>query len=343
MNNSTMQNEIEISKLYERIGSTWILDGVYIFITAPIGFIGTVLNLFSFLILIKIKMEQTMLYSYLAFYSLNGLVICFIISLVFICYSPRYYPYYLSYFSRLNRAYLVPLVSTFFYFIGNILDIIIAIDRLSIFVKFFKPFSQLNFYLVCLLTISLSLIINIPHFFLYYTKDDYEFFNEIKYNLSTFTYTGRTNFFYSKLGVIITYLQVFIRDIMTLFFEFIISTLAFYYLRKFNNKLIKMNRISSTINPNRFEILRKKIIKDRQMLLLNLIQTFLSFISHILVCMTYFYAAKGVNEELFYWMCVGYFAVCFKHFCTFFILYFFNSNFKNQLSNLLGLKLKTSE
>ena len=250
MKNST-HFEIDLLKLYERIGSTWLLDSVYVFIITPIGLTGTILNLFSFYILQKIKIDQTMLYKYLSFYTLNGSLICFLISLSFTCYSPRYYPDYLSYYSRLGRSFLVPLISTVLYFIGNLLDIIIALDRLSIFVKAFKPLTKLNSYMVCLFITSISLILNLPHFFLYYVKNDDEFYNEIRFNISIFTFTGRTEFFYSTIGMITTYFQIIIRDILTLFMEIIISSLAFYYLRKFNQKLIDMNRYANDSNPNR--------------------------------------------------------------------------------------------
>ena len=162
-NNST---NFDIDLLYERIGSTWVLDSVYLFAIAPISFMGTILNLFSFYILLRIKIDQTMLYKYLAFYSLNGSLICFFISFTLTCYSPRYYPFYFSYFSRFNRAFLAPLVSTVIYFMCNILDILIALERLAIFVKKFKPIDKLNPYLVCFIITLIALIINFPLFFI---------------------------------------------------------------------------------------------------------------------------------------------------------------------------------
>ena len=336
MNNSIHFEFSYIDKLYERMGSTWLLDFVYLFIISPIGFVGCCLNLFSFFILYKIKVKETMLYEYLGFYSLNGSLICFLISLSFICYSPRYYPYYLSYFSRINRAFLAPLVSTILYFVCNLLDILIALERLSIFVKSLKAFNRLNPYLVCLSITLLSLIVNMPLFLSYYVKGDDEFYNEIKFNVSTFVYSGRTDYFYSKVGTIITFVQIIIRDILTLLMELVISSFAFYNLREFNHKLIDMDRISNTFSTNRREILCKKILKDRQILLLNSIQTILSLVSHVLVCITYIYGIRGISADLFNWLCIGYFAICFKHFSFFFILCFFNTNFKNKLFNLFS-------
>ena len=97
-----------------------------------------------------------------------------------------------------------------------------------------------------------------PLYFSYYVKQDDEFYNEMRYNLSTFTYNGRTPFFYSQLGIYITYLQVFIRDIMSVFLEGMTSCLALYHLRKFNKNHIQLIQN----NPNQQEMLRKKISKE---------------------------------------------------------------------------------
>ena len=55
MNVST---KYDIELLYERMGSSWILDSVYLLVTTPIGFIGGILNLLSLFIIYKIKIHQ---------------------------------------------------------------------------------------------------------------------------------------------------------------------------------------------------------------------------------------------------------------------------------------------
>lgn len=335
MNVST---KYDIELLYERMGSSWIVDSVYLLVTTPIGFIGGILNLLSLFIIYKIKIDQTNLYKYLSFYSINGSFFCFLCSLVFIGYSPRYCSYYLGYFARIYRGILFIMIAAISYFIGNMLDIIIALDRLSIFIKSFKPFTKYNPFIVCLVITIISILVNLPIAFSYYVKNDQEFYNDINYSLSSFVYSGRTEYFYSNLATIVSYIQVFIRDITTLVLEILTSSLALYYLKKFNKHQIEMNLFVTEMNEIRREVIRKRIIKDRQLLLVNLIQTIISFISHVLVCVSYVYASRGISSELFTWLCIGYLANCFKHFTNFFIFYFFNSNFKNKFKNLFLCK-----
>jgi hypothetical protein len=334
MANST---NYDMEKIYERIGSFWLPDSVYLFIISPIGLIGGFLNLFSFFILYKITITQTNLYKYLRFYSLNGSILCFIYAIIFISLSPRYYPYFLSYLSRVYRAFIFSGILTSLYFIGNLLDVIIALDRLSIFIKVYKPFTKLNPYLMCSIVILLSTFLNLPIYFSYYVKQDEEFFNEIKYNISTFTYSGRTKLFNSMIGNLLTFVQILIRDIMTLLMEIVISSIAFYYLRKFNKTHMEINVSSNTNSSTRQEALNHKIKKDRQLLLLILIQILLSLFSHAFICLSYIFAIQGVTIEAIYSICICNVVICFKHFSNFFIFYFFNSNFKKKFHSLFNL------
>ena len=57
--NEIITNQTDISLFNERIGSTWLLDSIYLFIITPIGFIGGILNLFSLFIMNKIKIKRT--------------------------------------------------------------------------------------------------------------------------------------------------------------------------------------------------------------------------------------------------------------------------------------------
>lgn len=333
MNNSKIY-DFDWEQVYERMGSSWLIDSIYLFIITPFGIIGCVLNLFSLFILDKITITQTKLYKYLSFHSLNGSILCLVFSFIFVSLSPRYYPYFTSYFSRFHRAFIFSGVHTCLYFIGNLLDLIIALDRLSIFIKSLKPIARLNPYIVCLTVVIISTLTNLPVYYSYYVKEDEEFYNDIKYNISTFTYSGRTRFFNSQIGNLITFIQIVIRDILTLIMEIVISSISFYYFRKFNNYQIQINFTASTINSNRQEAIQQKMIKDRKLLLLNLIQISLSLISHIFVCLSYIFVLKGVTTELIFSICISNIAICLKHFSNFFLFFFFNSNFKNHFYSL---------
>ena len=333
-------NQTELILYYERIGSSWLVDGIYTFLVAPFGLIGIILNLFSLFIFYSIKLKRSKLYIYLRFYTINGSILCFLSSLWFISMSPLYSPFYLSYLWRFFRAYVFTMVFTIIYLISILLDLIIAFDRLAIFYTGLKKFYiKLKPHLIIISFISVSFIINLPTCFSYYVKSEQEFVNDVKYNLTIFSFNGRTSYFYSQHGLIIAYVQLFIRDILTLIVEIIISSISYYSFRKFNINRIDMDLIlnqrhDSSITNRNNENMRKKLIKDRQLLLMNLILSLLSIVSHLFIFITYVLVYRGVSIELFVLVSLAIFGISFKHFLNFFIFYFFNSNFKTKCNEL---------
>ena len=334
-------NQTEMILYYQRIGSSWLIDGIYTFLAAPFGFMGFILNLVSLFIFYSINIKQTNLYIYLRFYSINGSLICLLSGLIFLSNCPRYSPYYLSYFWRFFRAYIYTMVYTTLYFIAILFDILIAFDRLAIFYKQIRGYIQFKPILMICLIVFFSILINLPICFGYYVKSEEEIMYEIKYNLSTFTLNGRTLFFYSQIADLIIYIQVFIRDILTLIIEITTSSIAFNLIRKFNTNHYEMRSISIEMMPNlsRNEIIRQKQIKDRQLLLMNWILNLTSIISHLLVISTFVYLSisRGDSIQLFEMISVFYFGVSFKHFTNFFIFYFFDNNFKKKCSEYIKI------
>ena len=107
------------------------LDAISLFIISPIGFIGFILNLFCLIILSKIKISNTNLYIYLKIYSLNSALIGLVLSFSFVGYSPRFFPYFANYYAQLYRCKIYNAIGCSLYSFGNLMDILIAIERLD--------------------------------------------------------------------------------------------------------------------------------------------------------------------------------------------------------------------
>ena len=322
-------NQTELILYYEKIGSTWLTDSIYTFLAAPFGFMGFILNLFSLFIFYSINIKQTNLYIYLRFYSINGSLLCLVCGFGFFCMAPKYSSHYLAYFWRFYRAYIYSMFYTTLYLIAVLIDIVIAFDRLAIFYKQIQKIIKLNPIIMIFIIILLSIIINLPICFCYYAKSDEEILYDIKYNLSTFILNGRTSFFYSQLGNIVTYIQLFIRDILTLVIEIVISSFAFKLIRKVNLNQLNTN-FASSITIDSIRLKRKKLFKHRQLLLMNLILNLSSTISHLVMCVSYALISRGMSMVVFVWISMAFFGVSFKHFTNFFIFYFFDKNFKKK-------------
>ena len=158
-------NQTGLNLYYERIGSSWLVDGIYTFLVAPFGFMGFILNLVSLFIFYSIKIKQTNLYIYLRFYSINSALICLLGGFVFLSSSPKYSPYYLSYFWLFCRAFVFSIVYTTLYFIGVLLDILIAFDRLAIFYKQIRKFIKFNPILMICIIVLFAILINLQNCF----------------------------------------------------------------------------------------------------------------------------------------------------------------------------------
>ena len=134
-----------------RIGSSIELDSTYLFLISPIAVIGFLLNIISLVGLFKIRVRGTVLYNYLRIYTINS-VILNIIAVGSICtYAPRYFDGSITYFSRVYRCIIFNYVSTTFYFFGNVMDILIVLERIAIFNKKVKKYIDKCVTYVCLI------------------------------------------------------------------------------------------------------------------------------------------------------------------------------------------------
>ena len=231
---------------YLRIGSTWIIDSLYMFIVLPEAFIALFLSLISFVCFMNKDFDRLLIYKYLRIFTFNNFLQNLIGMFCFITYSQRYFIYGDSYVSRIYRCKVTNYVLNTFYFFGNVLDVVIVIERLSKFSPKQKGFEKFSSMKLSINLLILCLTINLPMAFVYYVKNDQEFYSYLHdFNtLLTFTYCGREPFFTTIAGKGLILLTVFLRDIITLIFEFVISL---YAIIKFKNFINRRSKLISTV------------------------------------------------------------------------------------------------
>lgn len=227
---------------YESIGSNWIIDTLFLTLI-PFGCLGFILNLISLIVLNNINIKNTKLYEYLKIYTLNSMFGCLLVMFSFYSYTPRYFNFSLSFPARFNRCVLFYFMYSTLYFYDNILDILIAIERLSIFINWLKKFSKPNF--ISLLMFSVSVLLNLPILFWFDVKSDEEIvrLSDSEYQQS---FCNLSKFMKSSFGLTVSILSALIRDLVTLILEILISLLTMMYLRKFFEKKNRL-RTSGTL------------------------------------------------------------------------------------------------
>ena len=168
-----MTNKTSLSEeFYLAIGSTWTLDTLYLFFILPCLTLSVVLNLVAFYICFKfkIKKETTPLYSYFKVYFLNNMIMCFFGVFIYSSFMPRYFSFDLNYWGRIYRCFITNSVITLLTLFTNCLDLVIGLERLSIFEYKLNWFKALPPYKTSLITFLICVIINLPTFFWNYIK-----------------------------------------------------------------------------------------------------------------------------------------------------------------------------
>ena len=341
-----MNNSFNFSEyFYEKIGSSILSDTLFLTLI-PIGLIGFILNAISLIIFTKIKVKQTKMYSYLFLYTLfNSLLGSIMIMSASLPYSSRYFGLIsFNIIVRIIRCRLLNYIGSSQYLWANIIDILLALDRLSTFIKSIKVINQYSPVKIVFILLISSHLINLPMFFWYQTQTDEEFFESIQKSLQTFTYCKVASFLGTPVGIVTTILSTFIRDILTLLVEIITNILGIIYLKKFIKNKHSLKRfkriILETINENStLEIKNNNNLvedsKDRELYLNSLKLTLCllttAIITHLMtLVLTFVTIMDSLNVKTTSSQSVFYIMLTFalRHIASFFIFLNFNTNFR---------------
>ena len=322
-----------------RIGSTWIIDSVYLAVISPIGFIGFLLNLLCFFVLLKIKIKETNVYEYLKIYSLNSSLICLTFGFLFLSHSPRYFNDFNNYYVKIFKCRIFGYGTISLYFFNNLLDILIILDRISIFKANLRLLCLNKPYILCSTLFIACFAINLCYFFSTDIASDETFFQS-----DSTSYCEQNAFIKTRAGFMLNLFVIILRDIVTLILEIIFSILLIYYYDRFKKMSINIlgrdtqNQSLNDVNVlNRiiFELNFRKREKRQQLLIMTIILSIFSFVTHIIVAVVFVFLVLVIfifqNRLIFFSLVTfGCFIMVSKHFLTIFIFYFFNVNFKKK-------------
>ena len=338
---------------YLRIGSTWTYDSIYLFFIAPLSFAAMMLNAFSLFVITKIRIKNSTIkfYEYLKIDLINGIVMCLLGLTAFVGYSPRYFQFSLSLIGRVYKCFIFNILGSTIYLFSNLLTLLILLDRLSIFIVKLKYY--LNFsspYKQTALMFVFCVFVNMPLYFWNYVKQDDEFYAgalDVN-NLDSFTFCGKTDFYKSLFGKIVSFLSLFIQDGIELLFEISLNTFTIIYYFRFIKKkstlnmAVQLNRISNfNHRRERINSLSSSSSSDRKLIIMTIYLSILSMISHMIALVRSIVLINNTGNGLitFLIVLIGVMSKALNQFSNFFIFYFFNRNFRN----VLKTKMRTNE
>ena len=331
-----ISNEI----IYFKFGSTYSIDIIYMFLIVPMSSIGFILNVLSFIVLTSIssKSKSTsttiILFKYLKVYTLNAIVIniygigCFTMAL-------RLNGIMIDYFSRLFKCFLLTyhLTSTFLY--GNLLDLVICHDRLSMFIKSIainrkrlrRP------YLEMFIIFLAGYLLNLPHLFRFKMRSDEETFDPINLNNATIGCCRM----WIQINSILMCINILIRDLLPLSIEIWFSLMSFIYFRRFIQKkrIITSTVVNMNNSSNKTKSIDTNDDNEINVSLFTFIRISMSILCNLMVIVSdILFEFNSQSFLTFYLLAVAILFISIKSTSNFFILFYFNKCFKREFKRL---------
>ena len=316
-----------------RIGTRWWMDSIYLFFVCPLSLIGIILNLLSLFVLYKMNEKKYFIFKILKVYCINSVLICIIAFFTFYVGSPRYIGFRLDYIARTYYCVIINYIGITFYLVGNVLDIIISIERSSIFLPRLNKIQKLEPFSAFFALIIICHIVNVPSLFWYYVKNDKQMLEELVHSYLTSTFYGRCGRWF-LFGNFPSYISnILIRDVLTLFLEVVFTLSTLYYFIKFQTKKAIL------LNYDQNDVIVKTKKEESRMSSMSLYLTTTSILSHTAVLLTS--VSLLIYESAFattFLILIAIIAISFKHSSNFFIFYFFNKKFKTALLNYFNYR-----
>ena len=300
-------------ELLNIVHSSWPLDSLYLFLVSPIGFVGTITNTVSFITLFNVRKSNKVIYKYIRIYTVNSAFGSLIQFASFVGYSPRYFQFSFESFARFYRCIIFSFVGTTLYFFANLLDIVLAIERLSLLKSKLKTFKNYSPYLVALVPLTICTIINLPTLFLTQPKDDQDFFNA---TLRTKNYCTQSPIFRTQNGRFVTLIVFFVRDFLTIEMEIVLSVLSLRKLKEMSNTLV--NNVISNFTKQIEDCEKKLVFLTFQFLIV-------STLTHLVVFLSYLSYLIGLENIFNGWL--AFFSVLslsIRHSCNFFLIFYYS-------------------
>ena len=329
MNTTNFSRIIFSEKFYLKIGSTWTFDSIYLFVISPVCFIGILLNLFSIMVINKIKVrnKNKNLYTFLTIYLINSSILCFITVFSFFTYSPRYFDFALSYSARIYRCIIYNSIATLLYFYSNILDLLILFERFTIFIEKFQRFKNWSPHLISIIALFGCILTHSPIFLWHYIKSDEEFYQSAA-DLTTFTYCGRTDFLNSRLGFILSTISLILRDLITLIVEIVLNLFTIAYYNKFIKKKLEISSITTTQTNTLMPV-------EVNLFFMTIVLSLISVLCHFCASVSSLTLVKHDLDTItiFLFLLISILSSVLKYSLNFFIFVLFDSNFRHSLVN----------
>ena len=348
-------NSTLLNRFYSNIESTWLNDTIYLTLT-PINIISLIMNSICYLVFRQINEKTTQLYHYFRVYSLNTCLMSFIGVFASFPFAHQYFKLTGNYYISIYKCIILQYVCVNFYFFGNVLDVLICLERLSNFIKSYKKYLQRfvsSPYLIVTGAFIFCIIVNLSLYFWFLPKTEDEFYrNALNLdNQTRFTHCIRTNFLDTTHGLILSIISIFIRDALTFILEITLSILMIIHLNSFLKRKRNTQHHYSITNEAEIcmrmttrrtsSIISQQIhnIRYQRNLAMVICVSIFSLVTHSLTLIMFsinIYETKSNIKIIPFKFFFGTFFVSLKNCSNIFIFYKFNLKFKRLISKFFS-------
>ena len=167
MNNTTHNNTTIDNFAYDlefwlpQFASTWALDSIFLFAITPLALSGVVLNIATLVILCHKKFQQNKIHHYFRCIALNSAVMNLAESTIFVCSTNRYFEFSNTFESNAFGLHVYLPISNSCYIFGSCLDILVSLERCSIFATNLKRLFSYKVKYMCLVLFSVCVLMRV--------------------------------------------------------------------------------------------------------------------------------------------------------------------------------------
>ena len=233
-----------------KLGSSLVLDSIYLFVICPLGILGTVLMTISLIILLQKDFRKEAFFQYLQVLTLAKLIQAACI--IFMYFKAPYFLFDIAK-SMSSRIYNFKILSSYvialFFFFGDAIFVLLNLERIAMFSPRYKGLKKLNPYLASFVLLLICELVNLPTFFVYDIPSDGDIEMALTSLENVLSFKGlcpKTSFGKSFLGLSLNVFGYVVKGLIVLIIDVAINLVSVYYVRDFYKK----KRISTRLAEN---------------------------------------------------------------------------------------------
>lgn len=319
-----INTSIALNDMARLFGSPWFVYAGTLYGITPISIIGVITNLIAYLVLCKAPFQNTVLFKYLRLNALNSLIVSLILLTRFTTTVYKF-DFTNTYSASFYSNYFYTPFLSIFYLNGNLLDIIIIVER----ILNVRPNENLkkivNSKYFWVILFIISVLLSIPYFW-----GGFPCYVDIMINNSTLVrnyYSKSTAFAQSTAGQIFGFIMFFIRDVLTLVLKMLLNITSVLlmknYLKKRKARLVNL-KSNDAQTSNQLSHISKM---DKNLMHIAFLISVFSLLENVSFIVSYVYLSLDYNEfsRILYFH--SNFVILIKH-CSNLVIYFYNNLFK---------------